>query len=745
MLTRLAEWLDIRPSEVRLVVLSFIGAFLVLAFLVTARAIREAAYLDAFSATTLPYITGVVVVVGLLAATGYGRIASRHSARAVQTKLILVGSLGILPLWHFADQPWALIGFYLWTSISSLLITSGFWMITAEMFPVRSAKRLFGLISAGGTLGSMVAGTSLLWLTRFLPVGWYGPLLAATLFGLLGVQALLDDPPERQVHTDPEGGTSPLEAWRAIRHSKLLRVLASIVFVASLLSGIIDYQFKEIAQQRIQTSEGLAAFFGAFYGWTGALALLLQLVVAGRLLARGGVTLALIVLPLLVGVGSLGMIFLPSLVLATTVRGADSTLRKSLFRSVVEFLWVPVPASTRRKTKTFIDSVADSAGEGIAALAVLAWVTLGGQPSRYLSVLVVGLCGWLIWLAIRMGQTYFSTLQARLRESGAEASQVDMTLSARPELLSATFRSLDITTVLDTGMISVARLPQLTTRDSGGANAPEDADRPDAADAEPFGAAMDSAELTRLLANDQFYEQAVSALAALGGETCGSLAGILRDPGADFVLRRRIPRVLARMPNADAAEALVDALRANRFEVRYRSAIALARRSRKGLPAPTGDWQERVWEAVRAETGRERPVWELQRLLDQTDPGEDDFVRRRLGTRGALSLEHTFRLLSLVLDADTVRSAYLGVTLDEPELESFALEYLDLVLPPDIHLRLWPFIGDASEYQLSRSRRSLDHVVDDLIQTGATLFGGRKEKEALQRILEESRKPGDDD
>jgi hypothetical protein len=145
------------------------------------------------------------------------------------------------------------------------------------------------------------------------------------------------------------------------------------------------------------------------------------------------------------------------------------------------------------------------------------------------------------------------------------------------------------------------------------------------------------------------------------------------------------------------------------------------------------DWRAAVWEAVRAETGRERPVWELARLLDADV--DDDFVEQRVGLRGELSLEHTFRLLSLVLEARTVRAAYHGILLNDPEVKSFAQEYLEQVLPPDVRQRLWPFIGDLSASAERQALRELDDVVADLLKTGATLFGTPESREALQRYL----------
>jgi hypothetical protein len=126
----------------------------------------------------------------------------------------------------------------------------------------------------------------------------------------------------------------------------------------------------------------------------------------------------------------------------------------------------------------------------------------------------------------------------------------------------------------------------------------------------------------------------------------------------------------------------------------------------------------------------------LARLLDDVEP--DSLVERQLGLRGELSLEHVFRLLSLVLDAEPMRAAYRSLLSDDEEARSFALEFLEQVLPGDVKRRLWPFIGDLSEHQERQALRPLDLVVADLVRTGATLFGGGEQREALRRYLSES-------
>jgi hypothetical protein len=226
----------------------------------------------------------------------------------------------------------------------------------------------------------------------------------------------------------------------------------------------------------------------------------------------------------------------------------------------------------------------------------------------------------------------------------------------------------------------------------------------------------------------------------MGEVSLAHLDEVVQDEHADFVIRRRIPRILAEHEHPEADEALLAALSAARFEVRYRSGVALVRRRTRDMATARGNWRRTIWRAIDAEVSRERPVWELQKLLDGDEAGVDDFVEERVGVRGELSLEHTFRLLSLVLDPEPVRTAFHGILLDDAALKGLSLEYLEQVVPPEILKKLWPFIGDISEHQRKKSSRSLDDVVFDLSKTGATLFVGADEKAALRAALDSTGK-----
>jgi ATP/ADP translocase len=747
---RIAIWLDVRPNEARSVLLSFLGAFLAMAFLVLARSLREALYLTSFPIESLPYITAAVALLSVPAVGIFVRLLSRHHPKRVLMATAAVLAAGLLVLWPFSiGRPTAVVAFYIWTALGTVLLTSGFWVVTSELFAIRGAKRLFGLIGAGGTAGLMVMGNSLVWLTQRLDLTWLIPGLVGLIALFLVVQRFLPEIEEAPKSSDEK--SSLRDSMRLVWDSPHLRTIASIVFVIAVATTLLDYQFKDLVRTNITTTEGLTSFFGAFYGWTGGIALLIQLLIVARFLAIAGVAWSLAVLPLILLLGSGGMLVVPGLVLVTLLRGSDASLRKSLYRSALEILYVPVPSLLRRKTKTFIDSVVDSLAEGLGAGIIFLWVTLSGFSPRYLSVFIILLSLYLLYLSRRMGARYFETVTEGLKDSGEMASNVAAAarLGGR-DLLSGTFTRLDIRSLIeesDPGLLAQGEQQEEERAE----------DEVMASGAEMILARLNSADLhsvartleettdwdeshipviIRLLARDALFDRARLALMTVGEPAVPLLTQRLVDESTDFVIRRRIPRVLARMGGVEADDALLEAVATDRFEVRYRAAIALARRRRRGLPVSQRDEASVVWGAIRSEIGRGRPVWEMQKLLDD-EPAEDELVQQRVGARGELSLEHTFRLLTLVLEPEVVRAAFNGIILEDEKLKSFSLEYLEQALPADVRKRLWPFIGDVSEYQREKSLRPLDDVVSDLMKTGATLFGDAQDREALMRLLDE--------
>ncbi|MBI2839324.1 MAG: hypothetical protein HYX75_13490 [Acidobacteria bacterium] len=48
--------------------------------------------------------------------------------------------------------------FFLWVSVFNLFVVTVFWGFMTDIFNTEQAKRLFGFIAVGGTLGAIVGG-----------------------------------------------------------------------------------------------------------------------------------------------------------------------------------------------------------------------------------------------------------------------------------------------------------------------------------------------------------------------------------------------------------------------------------------------------------------------------------------------------------------------------------------------------------------------------------------------------------
>jgi hypothetical protein len=104
------------------------------------------------------------------------------------------------------------------------------------------------------------------------------------------------------------------------------------------------------------------------------------------------------------------------------------------------------------------------------------------------------------------------------------------------------------------------------------------------------------------------------ALKRLGVKITGILIDALLDAERDFVIRRRVPRVLVDLPTPRCVEGLFAALEDERFEVRFYAgcALFLLLKDHPHLSAPP----ERVWAAINRALFLQRSVWNSRRLLD---------------------------------------------------------------------------------------------------------------------------------
>ena len=136
---------------------------------------------------------------------------------------------------------------------------------------------------------------------------------------------------------------------------------------------------------------------------------------------------------------------------------------------------------------------------------------------------------------------------------------------------------------------------------------------------------LQSAQVIELLAWDEVLPAARAALEKAASAQQGMLVDALLDPTTDFVIRRRLPRLLGEAASERSLRGLIDGLGDLRFEVRYHCGRAIARllqkdpqlsidRSRiiavieRELSMPPQKWQGYRLSTARPSPSRTAPV-----------------------------------------------------------------------------------------------------------------------------------------
>src|SRR5436190_15483126 len=168
----LRRMIDARPEELKALAWSWLYIFAVFSSYYVIRPIRDEIGV-AGGVENLPWLfTGTLL--GMLAVNPpfAALVARLPRARfiAVTYRFFMANLLLFFLLLRGAGAEQAIwVGrvFFIWTSIFNLFVVSVFWALMVDVFNSEQAKRLFGFIAAGATLGGILGSTLTAALARF--------------------------------------------------------------------------------------------------------------------------------------------------------------------------------------------------------------------------------------------------------------------------------------------------------------------------------------------------------------------------------------------------------------------------------------------------------------------------------------------------------------------------------------------------------------------------------------------------
>jgi AAA family ATP:ADP antiporter len=258
----------------------------------------------------------------------------------------------------------------------NLFIVSMFWSVMADVWRPGEAKRLFGVISAGGSAGALLGPAfNATFVQRLgVPTVIFIACLVLALAVLTGTaaQRLRARAPDANVNPRVAvGGRAIDDLLQLVRSPYLLAIAGFLVAGQCLAAFMYNEQARYVASAYTELA-ARAALFARLDLATNVLALCLQIFLVGWLTVRGGVRVTLTALWAIVGLSFAALVLLPTgtmLLLTQVIRRAGDY---GLFKPAREMLFTVLSPESKFKSKSLIDTAlsrgADSLGNGLYLL-----------------------------------------------------------------------------------------------------------------------------------------------------------------------------------------------------------------------------------------------------------------------------------------------------------------------------------------------------------------------------------------
>jgi len=369
---------SVQPNEVPALLWSFAYFFCVLAAYYILRPIRDEMGVLA-GVHALPGFFFTVFLTMLAVVPLFGWASSRLPIRRLLPTVYLFFTLNLIGFFLALKAGITMTTvapvFFVWVSVFNLFIVSVFWSFMADVFSTEGARRLFGFISAGGSLGA-ISGP-LFTATAVKGLGVTSLLLVSATLLLMAVGCIMallawfheqygEDLGSKHLAASATTSDSPPSLWIGIvqiTRSTYLQAICLYFVCYSILSTFLYSQQTILVPQVVPNSSDRLQLFASVDLAVNVLTVCLQIFATGRLLPFLGVTAMLMAMPLvnILGFGIFGMAaLLPVLIGFGVLRRAGEF---SITKPTRETLFTVVPRVEEYQAKNVIDTVVHRGGD----------------------------------------------------------------------------------------------------------------------------------------------------------------------------------------------------------------------------------------------------------------------------------------------------------------------------------------------------------------------------------------------
>ncbi|MGC8926628.1 MAG: Npt1/Npt2 family nucleotide transporter [Myxococcota bacterium] len=450
---------NIQAKEIRKTFLMFLYILLGVSTFIIGRAVRDALFLSRYNVSSLPYMYVFVAAVVSIFALIYSKYIKNFRTSNVIIFIDLSFATLFVVFWLIIKSNitnYIYPALYVFVEIAGSLLIVPFWTFANEIFTSREAKRLFGIIGAGGVLANVAAGGFTKLIVHY--IGTENLLLICSVILVIACGTIYIV--SKQVETinisltqeQKKGTQNILRDIANIFSEDYTRKIALIVIVMAIVITSVDYQFKIQARNSFTKENSLTEFLAMFVFSTGIIACIIQFFITGRFVNKYGIFAALFTLPVFIGLGLSVFVFYSTLLAIGISQASNYMFRYTVWDSTFQMLYIPIPQRKRNSSKAIIDGVFKQLSNGIAGIILIFMVK--GPRILLLFLMIFMALTWIV-LLIRLRKNYmqvlFESLQRKridLEETGFPIND-EKTINLLEDILNSNHTKEEILGAMD--------------------------------------------------------------------------------------------------------------------------------------------------------------------------------------------------------------------------------------------------------------------------------------------------------
>lgn len=416
--------IQVEPGEIRALTWSFLYFFVLLCAYYIVRPMRDEMGILGGVENLQWMFTGTLLAM-MAAVPLFGWVSSRFPRRQFLPYVYFFFILTLLTFYSLMGGDVAphivARAFFIWASVFNLFVVSVFWSFMNDIYSNAQARRLFGFIAAGGTVGALTGPLVTALLVQ--PVGARNLLLVSALLLSVAIVCIMQlsswarqhsgagEQGSAQAADKPMGGG----VWHGIQLVAQSPYLIGICFLMLLFTSLATFLYfmqAQIVRDAFSDSAQRTALFASIDLSVNALTLLLQFFVTSRLVKWLGLGKVLAIVPLLLATGFIALGIAPVLAVLVVVQVIRRAGNYAITRPAREMLYVVLGREEKYKAKNFIDTVVYRTGDAISAWLYAGLLSIGFGLSIIAFIAVPLALVW-AWLGFGLGkqQTQLAQLE----------------------------------------------------------------------------------------------------------------------------------------------------------------------------------------------------------------------------------------------------------------------------------------------------------------------------------------------